>query len=160
MRKFQSTRPARGATHPRQAPSTDARISIHAPREGRDCEADLPQPRPQSISIHAPREGRDLLWVYRSRFILISIHAPREGRDGASVGSISSHQYFNPRAPRGARHSLNCKLIPSQKFQSTRPARGATCDSWLLISERQRDFNPRAPRGARPLRLPLSVGLL
>ena len=57
------------------------------------------------ISIHAPREGRDVLdlRILKPR-VDISIHAPREGRD-----------FFIT--------SQHCSLI---RFQSTRPARGAT----------------------------------
>ena len=36
MSKFQSTRPARGATRARYGFCLHERISIHAPREGRD----------------------------------------------------------------------------------------------------------------------------
>ncbi len=80
-------------------------------------------------------------------------------------------RYFNPRAPRGARHNRRYELlcyaaisihVPREghdfdgltvpdgmdKFQSTCPARGTTgieIEPLPLI----RDFNPRAPRGAR-----------
>ena len=78
-------------------------ISIHAPREGRDCWEFLPvagrdnfnpraprgarhgDERPAGgagfISIHAPREGRDTIRHCSGRKDRISIHAPREGRD-------------------------------------------------------------------------------
>ena len=56
--RFQSTRPARGATTSARMATTTFLISIHAPREGRDSDPDgaLAQ---APISIHAPREGRD-----------------------------------------------------------------------------------------------------
>jgi len=79
---------------------------------------------------------------------------------------------FNPRAPRGARPSLMVLWFPISVFQSTRPARGATCLSHAVAecslvsihapragrdSHKLRmvyilmvSFNPRAPRGARP----------
>ena len=57
---FLSTLPARGAT----AWSIDGNvvtiISIHAPREGSDGQAQRGQPGRKKISIHAPREGSDL----------------------------------------------------------------------------------------------------
>ena len=106
---------------------SDQRISIHAPREGRDIVDFLTDVKHMVISIHAPREGRD---GYNSRnydqYILfqstrpargathvlgattftvpISIHAPREGRDSYALASI----------------------VLDNIFQSTRPARGAT----------------------------------
>ena len=78
-------------------------ISIHAPREGRDgvLAGTLPQ---GGISIHAPREGRDPVPRADGQRQAISIHAPREGRD-----------------PDAFRRS-----VPPKRFQSTRPARGAT----------------------------------
>ena len=78
---FQSTRPARGATSAGVRHAQHRAISIHAPREGRDCELRNIKYRMQDISIHAPREGRD---VY-------------------DYGNTEGSLYFNPRAPRGAR---------------------------------------------------------
>ena len=67
--EFQSTRPVRGAT-----------------RGGRDME-DLVK-----ISIHAPRAGRDGRQGRRSGAgILISIHAPRAGRDSKSIQNYFTH---------------------------------------------------------------------
>ena len=81
----------------------------------------------------------------------ISTHAPLAGRDGITHEvTRHSHSYFNPRAPCGARlaaRGRGCKgrenisthaplagrdglefvgLVPSEKFQPTRPLRGAT----------------------------------
>ena len=55
---FQSTPPARGATHVPRRVFRNCFISIHAPREGGDPDnkADAPM---LCISIHAPREGGD-----------------------------------------------------------------------------------------------------
>ena len=79
------------------------RISIHAPRGG----SDLPERKPSpagSISIHAPRGGSD----------------SRNGRPGACVYD------FNPRSPRGERHSWPFVRWSSHLY-----------------------FNPRSPRGER-----------
>ena len=126
--RFQSTRPARGATENIRPARVLIGISIHAPREGRDqcaCaareyEAEFQSTRPARgatamrfgsgelmahISIHAPREGRDGRWIHsRYEDCSISIHAPREGRDHHAIPPEISHAIF----------------------QSTRPARGAT----------------------------------
>ena len=127
LKIFQSTRPARGATHADLPSSTIARnfnpraprgarpsfacarlgcisISIHAPREGRDAQRKPSSSQPK-ISIHAPREGRDGLRALLRDSFLISIHAPREGRDKESADNYAKEL---------------------EKFQSTRPARGAT----------------------------------
>ena len=56
---FQSTRPARGATKKSESKEEQNEISIHAPREGRDCKVSSVGVK-CSISIHAPREGRDM----------------------------------------------------------------------------------------------------
>ena len=94
--------------------------------------------------------------------------------------AISTRTYFNPRAPYGARLYSRRRSITIDRFQSTRPIRGATAVttglSWasrisihaphtgrdsLCESKRldQQDFNPRAPYGARLLRPILSHGI-
>ena len=102
--EFQSTPPARGATHPLDDLPQGPAISIHAPREGGDYRPPVLLQR-RYISIHAPREGGDQgIQKQRINVALISIHAPREG---------------GRRWPRPSRASLT-------EFQSTPPARGAT----------------------------------
>ena len=133
MHLFQSTRPARGATHKADIIAIlSAIISIHAPREGRDWQLVLilcfllyfnpraprgARPeywsgriRPERISIHAPREGRDALTEEDERKVEISPHRlstppPPGGGRRAPVRGIAFSTYFNPRAPRGARRS-------------------------------------------------------
>ena len=61
--------------------SSQADISIHAPREGGDKSSRLAILVLPSISIHAPREGGDYCTAYAAVFLAISIHAPREGGD-------------------------------------------------------------------------------
>ena len=105
--QFQSTRPVWGATccilrrhslapnfNPRAPCGTRRdrraarcalhRISIHAPRVGRDALA--PGVFTEGyISIHAPRVGRDYIDREAAIEICISIHAPRVGRDCAAT---------------------------------------------------------------------------
>ena len=57
--KFQSTRPVRGATEKLRGQNEQLRISIHAPRAGRDRNSLKIIGRQFDISIHAPRAGRD-----------------------------------------------------------------------------------------------------
>ena len=103
---FQSTLPARGATRLMFSfVLTAFRISIHAPRTGSD---------------QAGRAG-----VSKSA---ISIHAPRTGSDMASFpADIMLANHFNPRSPHGERQRPLTRAIKTFSFQSTLPARGATC---------------------------------
>ena len=124
--RFQSTRPIRGATSLPSGRKLYYVISIHAPHTGRDCgarqrgslrghfnpRAPYGARRPSRcrclhrgyFNPRAPygaRHTKNVLSLYSSS---ISIHAPHTGRDGAK------HNYY----------------ICSNKFQSTRPIRGAT----------------------------------
>ena len=123
---FQSTLPAGGATVDlSSATSATINISIHAPRGGSDalpaCRVAGVQP---DISIHAPRGGSDLL---------------HEQPNGESPD-------FNPRSPRGERHSDdNLKSGATEKFQSTLPAGGATELNRLIPN--LPNISIHAPRG-------------
>mgnify|MGYP005968291737 CR=1 FL=1 len=88
--KFQSTRPARGATHSNRDFKTMPRISIHAPREGRDAEHGIEAD--DSMKFQSTRPARGATRRCRRKEVKnnISIHAPREGRDSKSE-QISSH---------------------------------------------------------------------
>ena len=102
--KFQSTRPARGATFARMSNSA-MMVVFQSTRPARGATEKL-----NSFTGH--------------RFI--SIHAPREGRDRYSMSRKVVTKYFNPRAPRGARPNEFGVDSDTLTFQSTRPARGAT----------------------------------
>ena len=107
--EFQSTPPARGATHPLDDLPQGPAISIHAPREGGDYRPPVLLQR-RYISIHAPREGGDQgIQKQRINVALISIHAPREGGDPVSpCCRQSGRRDFNPRPPRGGRPFQIC----------------------------------------------------
>ena len=69
--------------------------------------ADQMQDQSSSISIHAPREGGDpSLQPTNIVDAGISIHAPREGGDAESLKKLYDQIDFNPRPPRGGRHSF------------------------------------------------------
>ena len=146
---FQSTRPVRGATWQQCQSDCQGRVSIHAPRAGRDlisfdtrraslsfnprapCGARPPlqmsTPAREVVSIHAPRAGRDS--SVNSFFLrppLFQSTPPRAGRDFPPSLDTYGVQCFNPRAPCGARQIALRVSIPRIKFQSTRPVRGAT----------------------------------
>ena len=124
-------------------------ISIHAPRVGRDQEI-IDGWRQQFISIHAPRVGRDVFTLNRRKKMhKISIHAPRVGRDRWRSTFRPMWNYFNPRAPCGARRHPPALSIKNAVFQSTRPVWGATCGSILI--NHGADISIHAPRVGRDL---------
>ena len=147
-------------------------ISIHAHRAGRDDGSLNIIAVKLDISIHAPHAGRDEdcqrrkthrgqfqstrpmrgATTPKSRMICrdrISIHAPHAGRDIAGWNKNTKGEHFNPRAPCGARRRAGPVPRPFILFQSTRPMRGATVASSIILAFII-DFNPRAPCGARP----------
>ena len=132
--RFQSTCPARGTTG-RATPSSSSPANFN-PRAPRGARLGMRIGRLLTlwISIHVPREGHDLCpRPARPRTDEISIHVPREGHDGGRRGGLPQRRqfqstcpargttgkadgrgprtaYFNPRAPRGARHVYFCHI--------------------------------------------------
>ena len=150
MVRFQSTPPARGATVVDADKSERVGVSIHTPREGGDTWLSMmgvscakfqstPPARGATVaalirhittgvSIHTPREGGDPVPSQPSRTIsIVSIHTPREGGDYSHLSTYWSALSFNPHPPRGGRHKHGRFSCANVKFQSTPPARGATC---------------------------------
>ena len=149
--KFQSTRPARGATSSPGTTTKHFSVSIHAPRAGRDLRDQTRQPWQRRFNPRAPRGARRPRSAIFIQSKKVSIHAPRAGRDRVGWRPASQQRRFNPRAPRGARHKSSSRRqrLPSFNPRAPRgarrfypsPIRAVVC------------FNPRAPRGARlPLR--------
>ena len=167
---FQSTRPVRGATGIELRVGQDVDISIHAPRAGRDL---LPlRHLDHDAGFQSTRPVRGATSIAHDRLARhwISIHAPRAGRDAVRRTRLCPRRHFNPRAPCGARLKKLQAGDVHDKFQSTRPVRGATTikpnskpqqgisihapragrDDFGYAQQRYRkDFNPRAPCGAR-----------
>ena len=149
---FQSTRPVRGATYDALAKKQAQKVSIHAPRAGRDATQALAWAMVTVVSIHAPRAGRDNLRAIGVRVKdAFQSTRPVRGATRASAGPTTSRR-FNPRAPCGARliyrvKQNKCSGVSihapraGRDARRRRPPRGPRC------------FNPRAPCGAR--RLPL-----
>ena len=156
--RFQSTPPARGATtscDPRFPSRND--FNPRPPRGGRRRQFFLilaavhfnPRPprggRPfccfcsdfqiDSFQSTPPARGAtgDLMAALLTS-LGISIHAPREGGDAKSTKSNSNDLYFNPRPPRGGRHTRKRTGMCILLFQSTPPARGATDLMAALLS--------------------------
>ena len=124
--KFQSTHPSRGATRAIWIPHSWRKyFNPRAPCGARQRQHDALLRQPL-ISIHAPRAGRDWSSGDKGCRHGISIHAPRAGRDCASSRALATRTNFNPRAPCGARLLVKTHKPKSERFQSTRPVRGAT----------------------------------
>ena len=100
---FQSTLPARGATH--QFFASLCGIFYFNPRSPHG-ERRLPEYWYYSvydISIHAPRTGSDTARLCIKTVYNISIHAPRTGSDILQDIVDVSQEDFNPRSPHGER---------------------------------------------------------
>ena len=107
------------------------------------------QTKQEQISIHAPREGSDCVSIHiiltRSDF---NPRSPRGERLTQAAFGAESLSHFNPRSPRGERQPNDYMYTPTEQFQSTLPARGAT-DMGIIAKKRWIDFNPRSPLGER-----------
>ena len=195
-RIFQSTRPARGATlildlvlcvlhhfNPRAPRGARRRktahslrpfkISIHAPREGRDyyaSKAALDADKFQSTRpargatnlalllikmrriFQSTRPARGATFYDATRSFRITFQSTRPARGATGFRHyVSGTSLFQSTRPARGATCLEEMVLMLPLFQSTRPARGATFEEvkkqWLSF-----DFNPRAPRGARPYR--------
>ena len=104
---------------------------------------------PHGISIHAPRTGSDTGCSGTSgRRRKISIHAPRTGSDKNGIENIIGKTKFQSTLPARGATCHTMAQADFDEFQSTLPARGAT---GLLSSAQGRvaNFNPRSPHGER-----------
>ncbi len=125
------------------------RVSIHAPRMGRDfvrlapsiadllfqftrpawgatSEERTPRSRGGSFNSRAPHGARLSRELQKPTAVGVSIHAPRMGRDKWISGDVLALAGFNSRAPHGAR----LRSLPTRGYRASR-------------------FNSRAPHGAR-----------
>ncbi len=171
FKTFQSTRPAWGATHVDLRDVRGLRVSIHAPRVGRDmrmrvrisdglwfqstrpawgatrCCRSMPR-SPSTFQSTRPAWGATAIPTQDQPIHGVSIHAPRVGRDYGPGRVQETGGGFNPRAPRGARPLLRPAPWRRGEVSIHAPRVGrdppAGCDQ-----AGTNRFNPRAPRGAR-----------
>ena len=148
---FQSTRPVWGATYFQGGSATMQRVSIHAPRVGRDA--------PELCQVR--------------RVYSFNPRAPCGARPARTCATPPGSAFQSTRPVWGATPPESCGIC-TQKFQSTRPVWGATgcaIPAWRRCGVsihaprvgRDRDplppaghlpsFNPRAPCGARLCRV-------
>ena len=124
---FQPTRPLRGATTA-SAPRAPICRNFN-PRAPCGARRFVPSSSPlQSTHFNprAPCGARLHLAVARLVVVVISTHAPLAGRDYCKPAFPAYRTDFNPRAPCGARLLQTGLSSISNRFQPTRPLRGAT----------------------------------
>ena len=147
---FQSTHPARGATHHHLCTDHQEGVSIHAPRAGCDISAKEQSNVRSSFNPRTPRGVRlpEALHRAPSERSFQSTH-PARGATHQKAPESTDRTCFNPRTPRGVRRQTPRKVQDRLlQFQSTHPARGATNDAPLL-DERGEEFQSTHPaRGA------------
>ena len=150
---FQSTRPVRGATARPRDSRRATRVSIHAPRAGRDRGGAVPRKAQVRFNPRAPcgaRRGHVCTLPHRNRF---NPRAPCGARPPVSTSVRQMQRSFNPRAPCGARPASASASFCIARFQSTRPVRGATLFMRLPPFVRSVSIHaPRAGRDAAPRR--------
>ena len=157
-----------GSDHPYLHVDQVQHISIHAPRMGSD-----PPIRAKMTTSHifqsTPPHGERLTCFLIKAGLINFNPRPRMGSDHHRFGYIPRRSYFNPRPPHGERRQYSQRSRPSDIFQSTPPAWGATTleatirgDNTIsihaprmgsdvsceCISARQAYFNPRSRMGS------------
>ena len=132
-------------------PISPSRISIHAPRVGRDRRQRTRWSRPSIFQSTRPVWGATAIRGARARAEAISIHAPRVGRDKGRGENLVVTLDISIHAPRVGRdcgrHHTDDR---AKRFQSTRPVWGAT--RARLTSECRRRISIHAPRVGRDAR--------
>ena len=145
---FQSTRPVWGATASHLTRRSSRRISIHAPRVGRDSSTRRSRRRASHFNPRAPCGVRPALIFFQMPTSNFNPRTPcgvrpcaaacrrRRGPDFNPRTPCGVRRWirlllpgttnFNPRAPCGARLCVRHAGDPARRFQSTRPVWGAT----------------------------------
>ena len=159
-RRFQPTRPLRGATSATRDYRCLARISTHAPLAGRDLQ-NRPLTSRRRFQPTRPLRGATNSACWLESKSKISTHAPLAGRDPTETVGVNGHKYlFQPTRPlRGATGFFSLETDRSKVFQPTRPLRGATA-LHRGAGRCKSDFNPRAPCGARRPSSPATAAVI
>ena len=146
-RRFQSTRPVRGATAPGALPFM--LILDFNPRAPCGARPNASPPlyfHTRKFQSTRPVRGATSTGSCTKRHYNISIHAPRAGRDSDTIGHYGCH-VISIHAPRAGRdHAESCD-IHVLIFQSTRPVRGATSASRYASDKHL--ISIHAPRAGR-----------
>ena len=135
---FQPTRPLRGATPTYLFKPSAMAISTHAPLAGRDKRDNEARNRLR-ISTHAPLAGRDASGVCVGRGYAISTHAPLAGRDQIRVRVDLRSERFQPTRPLRGATKLDGKIARVEVISTHAPLAGRDVDflgfhTYLTIS--------------------------
>ena len=150
--RFQSTHSVRGATTARDLLRQFGRISILAPRVGRDRRSvDVSATEPH-FNPRAPCGARPVFVDAIRGTDVISIHAPRVGRDAEEQANIKTAD-ISIHAPRVGR-DVHSQFPPDFVTISIHAPRVGRDSSWYTVLVPSANFNPRAPCGARRRALP------
>ena len=130
-KQFQSTHPVRGATLTRKNRWCTWTISIHAPRAGCDAGRRGHLTSRASISIHAPRARCDNVRSVQGGWLPVfqSTHPVRGATLRGSVSSPARSGFQSTHPVRSATSTISSG-DSLQLFQSTHPVRGATQERW------------------------------
>ncbi len=105
---------------------TIERVSIHAPRTGRDIQKNTPDNGSYRFNPRAPHGARPAAICMAAVDKGFQSTRPARGATWCDHHECTGIGCFNPRAPHGARPGRRMAFIILKAFQSTRPARGAT----------------------------------
>ena len=149
---FQSTHPSRGATILRATGQVAQEFQSTHPSRGATPQQGI-SPLHSAVSIHAPLAGCDplLLMMLIEQMQFQSTH-PSRGATRTRTSTVPTGRGFNPRTPRGVRHVISNRTLPTETFQSTHPSRGATangptkgtfCHVFMGVTRHKYDFSRR-----------------
>ena len=102
-KKFQSTRPIRGATQAKSDRIAAEQFQSTRPIRGATDGTHRLEQKVKDFNPRAPYGARQVRIIKAHQSPIISIHAPHTGRDWRSSAMWSRLFDFNPRAPYGAR---------------------------------------------------------
>ena len=150
--RFQSTRPARGATSSGQSShETELRFQSTRPARGATALGDPLGLGLLRVSIHAPRTGRDKSRAERACAVSpFQSTRPARGAPRMSPSGGLPSLGFTPRAPHGARRRPRARPKTRPGFNPRAPHGARPPTSTSLYGDTG-SFNPRAPHGARQL---------
>ena len=145
---FQSTPPARAATvRDRACLATASTFQSTPPARAATRDRIVCTRHRGCFNPRRPRGRRPML-NRPSGSRCFNPRRPRGRRPDTLGAATTVSLCFNPRRPRGRRRHRSRLLRYAELFQSTPPARAATCDA-VVDRHAGACFNPRRPRGRR-----------
>ena len=142
---FQSTLPARGATHPAQHQDNDTQHynprSPHGERHTFRCWL----LRLGIFQSTLPARGATRAAQHQQKCNLISIHAPRTGSDCSGKSAHLPCCDFNPRSPHGERRTRFICSLPTQTISIHAPRTGSD-EALFAIARAITRISIHAPR--------------